>query len=143
MKAAQSFIIPAQSQSWVSATSKRRDLVVLQPHSRLYERHPLTCTNGVATVEPYNPFRLLVANFPDTPKRIVRNQTVNTTMSHPSFIAPTPISTADVIVIVLEEPSTHTTGYSPYADVKARSVSWAGNSTPTAADIYLAHVPDA
>ena len=46
--------------------------MIVQPSDELYAKHSVVATNGIVHVEPNIPFRILVANFGTTPKRLVK-----------------------------------------------------------------------
>ena len=86
VKAARATTIEPGTQRVVECTSKRAGLDVVQPYSPLYERHGLTCTNGVVKVEPDRPFRLLIANFRKHPVRVQKGQAVAELLPHPRAV---------------------------------------------------------
>ena len=76
VKVARPTTIEPGTQRVVECTSKRAGLVVVQRYSPLYEKHGLTCTNGVVQVEPDRPFCLLIAIFREYPLRVQKGQVV-------------------------------------------------------------------
>ena len=86
VKVARAMTIEPGTQRVVECTSKRAGLVVVQPHSPLYERHGLKCTNRVVQVEPDRPFRLLIANFRGYPVRVQKGQVVAELLPHPRAV---------------------------------------------------------
>ena len=90
------------TQTFVSCVSQRHGTMIIEPIERLYENHLLAPTNGVVHVEPNRPFRILIANFGSTPKRLCKNQVVGNLLPHPPVIVPTHLQLAHVLG--LEEP---------------------------------------
>lgn len=108
MKACESVKVPSHSQTRVSVTAKRRGLVVIRPHSRLYANQLKAFTNVVSTIEPNQPFRVLVANFGDVPKRTVRGQSFPTVIPHSAFVVPTHVTTSNFVGMTLDpDPAYH------------------------------------
>ena len=87
------------TQRVVECTSKRAGLVVVQPYSPLYERHGLTCTNGIVQVEPDRPFRLLIANFRGYPVRVQKGQVVAELLPHPRAVIESNTTIGEVLGI--------------------------------------------
>ena len=83
----------------VECNSKRAGLVVVQPHSPLYERHGLTCTNGAVQVKPDRPFRLLIANFRAYPVRVQKGQVVAELLPHPRAVLESNATIGEVLGI--------------------------------------------
>ena len=83
----------------VECISKRAGLVVVQPYLPLYERHGLTCTNGVVQVEPDWPFRLLIANFREYPVRVQKGQVVAELLPHPRAMLESKTTIGEVLGI--------------------------------------------
>lgn len=92
--------IPAEAQAWVTVTTERHGLVVLQPFGRLYDNHKLLLSNAVVQVEPNTAFKVLVANFGKTPKRVAKNQVVGTVLPHPTAVMPSHIKLAEVLGLI-------------------------------------------
>ena len=55
------------TQTFVTVTTKRHGLMVLQPSEKLYQTNQVIVSNGVVQVEPDKPFRILLANFGQAP----------------------------------------------------------------------------
>ena len=87
------------TQHVVECTSKRAGLVVFQPYSSLYEKHGLICTNGAVQVEPYRPFRLLVANFRKYPVRVQKRQVVAELLLYPRAVLESKTTIGEVLGI--------------------------------------------
>ena len=68
LRVAKNVVLPPETQTWVTVTTKRHGLAVIQPNDDLYHRESISATNGVVQVEPDKPFRVLVANFGRTPR---------------------------------------------------------------------------
>ena len=137
VKAATTTVIPPESQRFVLVTSVRCGLLVVQPHTPLYDRHGLCATNGVVQVEPSRPFHLLVANLTQFPRRIQKNQIVATVLPHPTAALPTPIMFGEVLGVLddkdPEDQGANAKGPTPVA----------GDAGPTKfEDLDLEHVPE-
>ena len=141
VKMAESITIEPHNQAWVKVTTKRRGLVILQPSPKLYATHALVCTNGVVSVEPNIPFHILVANFSDSPKKLVRNQNVATVLPHPRFVVPTQITAGDVVGLAELVPSDSTTTKQS-SDVDEGSTLVSTRNQPSASELDLSHVPE-
>ena len=89
VKAEESIMIPAESQTWITVTASRHGLVVIQPIEPLYQNRSLAVANGVFQVEPDRPFPVLIANFQKQPQGIVKNQVVATLLPHHLAVVPT------------------------------------------------------
>ena len=73
VKAVQSIVIPAESQTWITVTASRHRLEEIEPIEHFYKSWSLAIANGVVRVEPDLPFRVLIANFQKHPQGIVKN----------------------------------------------------------------------
>ena len=100
VRAAETIIIPAKSQAWITVTTARHGLGVIQPNEDLYKRRLLAVANGVVQVEPATPFRVLVANFSNQAQGVVKNQVLATLLPHPIAIVPTHIRTGEVLGLI-------------------------------------------
>lgn len=117
-------------------------MVRIKPHPRLYNNYMLICTNGVVKIERNSPFRLLVANVSNIPKRVVRNQTIEMVLPYPRLVVTTQVSTAEVLGIVMDEEKSpnHETNL---IEKTGSYNSWNAGTTPTAAKLGSSHVPNA
>lgn len=125
---------------WITVKAKRHGLVIIEPHPRIYANPMLTCTNAVVRIEPNPPFRVLVANFYNFPKRVVHNQTLATVLPHPRVLITTHIRTAEVLAIVQDEGDFPR--QEPNLNEKTSlSDSWKEGKRPRATNLDLSHVP--
>ena len=97
VKVAKAIELPPESQTWVTVTSQRRGLNVLQPNDKLYSSAQICVTNGVVQVEPDEPFRVLVANFAPHAYKLVKNQVFGTLLPHPTAVLGSDIKLADIL----------------------------------------------
>ena len=114
VRAAETIIIPAKSQAWITVNTARHGLGVIQPNEDLYKRRLLAVANGVVQVEPTTPFRVLVANFSKQAQGVVKNQVLATLLPHPIAIVPTHIRTGEVLGLIEDNKS-------DFADVAPKS----------------------
>ena len=103
VKTAETIKLPPSSETWVTVTSTRHGLILLQPQESLYENHQVLTSNGVADVEPGRPFRVWVANFSEHELVLRKNQVVATALPHPTAVMPNPVSVAEVLGITNPE----------------------------------------
>ena len=99
IKVAKSVVLPPESQTWVTVTTRRRGRSVIQQHDQLYANANVPVTNGVVQVEPDRPFRVLIANFASRAYRLAKNQVVGIVLPHPTAMVGTHLNFADVLGI--------------------------------------------
>ena len=64
-------ILKPGSQTWIEAITQSSGLVLVEPNKKLYESHMCLAGNGIAQVERDKPFRILVANFGRTERKLL------------------------------------------------------------------------
>lgn len=96
-RVANSLAVPPESQVWVSRVSKHHGIRVVQPSESLYNQRQLAVANGVVSIVPDVPFKVLVANFGKTTQWLVKHQTLGSVLPHPMALVPTRIPISDVL----------------------------------------------
>ena len=99
-----SVVLEPAMQTSFSVTTQRHGTMIVQPSDELYAKHSVVATNGIVHVEPNIPFRILVANFGTTPKRLVKNQVLGELLPHPTLVVPTHVKFAEVLGLVNSDP---------------------------------------
>ena len=64
------------SQTWVEVSTQTSGLVLVEPNKKLYDSHMCLAGNGIAQVERDKPFRILVANFGETQRKLLTGQRI-------------------------------------------------------------------
>ena len=95
------------TQTFVTVTTKRHGLMVLQPSEKLYQTNQVIASNGVVQVEPDKPFRILLANFGQAPYTLCKGQVVGTLLPHPTALIPTRMQWNDLLGLTEEEATRH------------------------------------
>ncbi len=95
--------LPAHSQSWVSVTSKKAGLILLEPHQRLYQTWLCLAATGVAQVQPDKPFQILVANFSEEPIKLTKGLRVATSTGSPKRLRESTMSHGEMLGIFTDE----------------------------------------
>ena len=127
----------------MKVTTQRAGLIILEPHQELYEAHGLSSPNGVITVEKGKAFKILVANFTNYPKRIQRNQIIARALPHPTFVAPTHVTLAEVLGVVDTENPVEKEETSDPKELPSSADSWGTTpDKPSAKTLDLNHVPE-
>ena len=88
------------SQTWVDVTTQVNGLILVQPKPKLYDTHNCLAGTGVAQVQSDKPFRILVANFSDHPKKLLYKQVIADAEPHPSNIVEGYVSHAELLGLV-------------------------------------------
>lgn len=70
--------------------------MVLQPETRLFERHSLKRSSGLVQVEPEVLYKILIANFFSIRRKTSKGQVVPTVLSHPTQVLPSTVTIAEV-----------------------------------------------
>ena len=111
VRVAMNVVLSPETQTWVTVTTKRHGLAVIQLNDDLYHRESISATNGIVQVTGRTGFfRVLVANFGRTLRSLAKNQVIGTLLSHPTAILPTKMSFEDVVGMVRETPKAKLTG---------------------------------
>ena len=101
-----------------------------EPVNRLYQNHVPLAGAGIADVQPDVPFKILVANFGESPHNVVPNQHIATAEEHPTSLIESHISQGEMFGLVPDAPSND--------DVKFRQ--WVFNPRDT--DAINRHISD-
>ncbi len=88
------------AQTAVEVQTDARGLVLIEPSPRLFRFQSCMASNGIAQVKPRTPFKILVANFGNTPVMVNAGQSIATVETHPSTIVESDISHAEVLGLV-------------------------------------------
>ena len=119
LRVARNVVLSPETWTWVTVTTKRHGLAVIQHNDDLNHRESISATNGVVQVEQDKPFRVLAANFGRTPRSLAKNQVIGTLLPHPTEILPTKMSFEDVVGLVNDsEAETHGANISDVAEVE-------------------------
>ena len=95
--------LPAQSQTWVSVTSKKSGLIQIEPHNRLYQTHLCLAATGINEVQPNKPFHILVANFSEEPVSLAKGQCIAKVVGSPKRLRESKVSHGEMLGIFSEE----------------------------------------
>lgn len=106
IRASATIDIPTQSQAWVPVYAKLRGLIVIQPEQKLFEKHELVCTNEVPEVNPNKMFSLLIANFANQKRQILKKQVVVSALVGPVCLVRSTLNTKKVLGITDKRPET-------------------------------------
>ena len=128
--------IPAGTQTWVYVTSGRTGLSVLEANPQLYAKHRISLSNGVVHIAPLQEFKVLVANFSPTNKRLSKNQIVDFVTPHPRAMVRTAMPLDAVLAAEFSEGSPPLQGARP----RSGATSQAEPSPPMDA-VPLDHLP--
>ena len=85
------------TQTVVEVTCERQGDIVVRPAERLYETRQCLTANGVATVQPGVPFKVLVANFSSKVQYLNQGQLIAHADSHPDFTVDSCFTISDVL----------------------------------------------
>lgn len=141
IRVSQMTVVPPQHQAWITVTTAKHGLVVIQPNSALYHTHGILVANGIAQVEPNRPFKILVSNTGVNECRLHKNQVLGTALPHPSVVIPTHVMTADVLGISPESDLQPAAAQTATNNVKEEKVS--EEETEEALEgVKMEHVPE-
>ncbi len=116
--------LPAHSQTWVSVTSKKAGLTLIESHDRLYQNWLCLAATGVAQVQPGKPFDILVANFSEEPVTLSKGLRVATATVHPKRLRESKISHGEMLGVFTDEEilslNLETTKYQKRGDLNAK-----------------------
>ncbi len=93
-------VLKPNTQTWVEVTTETSGLILVESTKRLCETHTCLTGNGVAQVEANKPFRVLVANFGNTNRRLLSGQAIAFAEPHPSSIMESDVSHAELLGLV-------------------------------------------
>ena len=99
----QKVVLKPGQQNWITVKTPQSGLVSIEPHKRLYETSNCAACNGIAQVEPDQPFKIMVTNFGTTPVLIRKDQRVAVADPHPTAITESNITHAEVFGITEED----------------------------------------
>ena len=96
-------VLQPESHNWVNVVTAQAGLVTIEPLQRLYERHECLAGTGVHHATPGKPFNIMVANFSKRPVVLEAGQTVANCDEHPTALAESDISHAELLGIATED----------------------------------------
>ena len=75
-----------------------------QPVKFLYQNHLCLAVEGIAYVQPDDPFKILVVNFGESSYDLVPNQHISTAKEHPTSLIESHISHVEILGLVTDAP---------------------------------------
>ena len=91
--------------TWVEVTTNTRGVVQIEPARRLFNTHMCLAGHGIAQVERYKPFQILVANFGKVARKLLPGQGISQANFHATRIYESDITHVDLIGIIDKDSS--------------------------------------
>ena len=133
--------LPPESQTWVTVTSQRNGVMVVQPNDALYANHSIAPTDGVVQTTPGVPFHILVAKFGKHRKSLTKNQVLGSLLPHPVAMYPSNVMLADVLGLPKPYSGENTASNANHPPQPEATESPKEHSTAID-ELDLAHVPE-
>lgn len=74
IKVTKPITVKPESQTSVTVSTERSDLILIDPLRKLCENHDCLAATGVHQVQPEKEFHILVANFSKKPVKLIKDQ---------------------------------------------------------------------
>lgn len=113
---------------------------MLQPEAELFGQHSLICSSGVVQVEPDIPFKILIANFSDIPRKISKGQVVATILLHSIRVSPSTVTIAKVLGILDADETSSISDESAPTVASLPSATPPSDRPPAVDDIDVSHI---
>ena len=85
--------------------TKEHGLVLIEPIQKTYDSHLCLAGKGVGQVRLDLPFGIVIVNFGDSPKKLLKNKRVATVQPHPTAVVESNITHAELVGLNMEETS--------------------------------------
>lgn len=92
--------LPPSTQTWVPFKTSHREVILIDPHARLFSTQTCAATNHVAQMEYWTPFKRLLANFVNNEGSFKTGQTVAWASPQQMSLIASTLPTADVLGLI-------------------------------------------